>query len=154
VIAAALIALVILMASPFQHPMDRYKDRNPVVVMHGTEREAEAAARADAAKLNGRAYRASGTPSMEPLVVGQVYIVGAPKKYEEIQAGDICNYNARWAQGIVCHRMVQKDREGWIPSGDNNSRSEPFEKVKPDNYLDCVVKIHTYQGAEKTRVKK
>ncbi len=154
-ITIAAIALVILMASPFQHPKDRYRDRNPVVVVHATEKEAEAAARSDAASLKGTHYRTSGTSSMEPLVLGKVFVVGVPKKYEEVQAGDICNYRAKWANGTpVMHRMVQKDREGWIPSGDSNPRSEPYEKVKPDNYLDCVVKIHSYKGAEKTRVKK
>lgn len=146
--------LIFFMFPFLQNPAERYKDRNPAIVVHETEKDAAMAAYEEAKKLNGRYYKTSGTPSMEPLVMGRVYAVGVPKKYEEIQAGDICNYKAKWANGIVFHRMVQKDKEGWIASGDNNSRSESYEKVKPDNYMDCVVKIHTYKGAEKTRVKK
>lgn len=153
-IAIAAIALVILMASPFQHPKDRYRDRNPVVVVHATEKEAEAAARADAAKLKGISYRSVGTSSMEPLLVGRAFLVGVPKPYEQLQEGEVANYRPKWANGgVVVHRLVQKDKGGWIASGDNNRNSESWERVKADNYLDAIVKIHTYKGAEKTRVK-
>lgn len=154
-IALAAIALVILMASPFQHPKDRYKDRNPVVVVHGTEREAEAAARAEAASLKGQSYRTSGTPSMEPLILGKVFTVCVPKPYDQLRQGEIANYRAKFASGgLVLHRLVQKDKDGWIGSGDNNRWSESNERIRPDNYVDAIVKIHTYKGAEKTRVKK
>lgn len=154
-IALAAIALVILMASPFQHPKDRYKDRNPVVIVHATEQEARSAALADAAKLKGNHYLTSGTGSMEPLLTGRVYVVGVAKPYDQLQQGEIANYRAKFADGgIVVHRLVQKDKGGWIGSGDNNRWSESNERIKPSNYIDTVVRVHTYKGAEKTRVKK
>jgi hypothetical protein len=136
-------------------PSEKYKDRNPIVVVHDSEMEALAAAIAESKAIGGQHYKTSGTPSMEPLISGQVYIVSAPKPYDQLQEGEIANYGPKWANGgLVLHRLVSKDKEGWIASGDNNRNSESWEKVKPDNYRDCVVKIHTYKGAEKTRVKK
>jgi hypothetical protein len=158
VIAAAPIALALTLINVslfgYKPPHEKYKDRNPAVVVHETAEQAHAAAMAEAKALNGRIYKTSGTPSMLPLIDGQVFVVGQPKAYDQLCEGDIANYNAKWAGGTVLHRLVAKDKEGWIPSGDNNARSEPNEKVKPDNYCDVVVKIHTYKGAEKTRVKK
>lgn len=131
-------------------PASRYA--NPPVVMHDTEAEAAAAARLEASQNNGRLYRTGGTSSMEPLIVGQVYVVATPKPYDQLKEGDIMNYKPKWANGgVVIHRGVQKDKDGWIASGDNNPRSESWERIRPDNYLDTVTTIHTYKGAEKTR---
>jgi len=136
-------------------PAERYKDRNPVVVVHETAEDARKAAYSEASGLKGRVYRTVGTPSMEPFITGQVYVVGVPKPYDQLQQGEIANYRPKFANGsIVIHRLIQKDKGGWIGSGDNNRWSESNERIKQDNYLDAVVKIHTYKGAEKTRVKK
>lgn len=147
--------LLLTMLPFLQSPAEKYKDRNPAVVVHETAADARKAAIAEAVAIGGKHYQTSGTPSMEPLCVGKVFLVAAPKKYEELQQGEIANYRPKWANGgIVVHRLVQKDKGGWIASGDNNRNSENWERVKADNYLDAVVKIHTYKGAEKTRVKK
>lgn len=139
-----------------QSPAEKYKNRNPVVVTHATEAEARDAAMASAKQSGGGFYRTSGTGSMEPLMVGQVFIVNTKKPYDKLMEGDIANYRPAFkADGTMfLHRLVQKDRDGWIASGDNNKRSESWARVKPDNYVDVVTAIHTWKGAEKTRVKK
>lgn len=151
-----LIAVILsTVAKPFQHASTRYKDRNPAVVMHDSEAAARKAAIAESSERSGKWYRTTGTGSMEPLVAGRVFMAAVPKPYEELKVGEIVNYKPKWANGdTVVHRLVQKDRGGFIASGDNNPRSESEERVKPDNYLNTVVTIHTYKGAEQTRVKK
>ena len=138
-------------------PMEKYRDCNPKVVVHATQEEARIAAIDEASKSGGVAYNTSGTSSMEPLIVGKVYVVGTKVPYDQIKEGQVANYRAKWAAekgaGLVLHRLLQKDKDGWIASGDNNSRSENWGRVKPDNYVDVITTIHTYKGAEKTRVK-
>lgn len=54
---------------------------------------------------------------------------------------------------IVTHRLVQKDKAGWIASGDSNKHSENFERITPDNYFGTVLKIYTHPKSERHKKK-
>ena len=36
------------------------------------------------------------------------------------------------------HRAVLRDRGGWLMSGDNNARSESWDRVTPQTYVGTV----------------
>lgn len=88
------------------------------------------------------------THSMEPLIRGGDYLVIAGKrnrKFESLKAGEIILYQADWRPANaapVCHRLVKKDKDGWILSGDNAERSEPQWRVTEGNYIGVVVAIY------------
>jgi hypothetical protein len=141
---------------PFLTPQsERFKKMNPAIVVHPTADDARVAAEAEAKKVGGKLYRTANTGSMRPTISGQSYVVGVKKPYDQIKEGEIGNYMPKWAKGqVVIHRFVQKDKGGWIASGDANKRSESWERVTPENYHDTVTAIHTYVGADKEPVVK
>jgi hypothetical protein len=80
---------------------------------------------------------------MAPTFDNDDYLVGVAKPYDELKEGDVVNYRPKWNDGkLTCHRLVAKDKDGWIASGDNNGRSENWERVRPENYVDVVVSVH------------
>lgn len=119
------------------------KYHSPEVCIHGTELEAEAHAKEEAARINGKPYRVNPTGSMSPTLDGGDYVVGLGSPLEDASEGDIVNYLPEWNQGkLTIHRLVKKDKDGWIASGDNNRRYENWERVTKKNYVDKIVSIH------------
>ena len=63
----------------------------------------------------------------------------------EIKEGDILDYLGHPNQSRpdflkrTIHRAVQKDRGGWIMSGDNNRYTESWARVNEDNYFGKVL---------------
>jgi len=79
------------------------------------------------------------TNSMDGLLdVGTTGIEVEPKNELDLQIGDVVSYKADWADGLVCHRIIDigYDSEGWyaIVKGDNVNFADPgkvrFEQVK------------------------
>lgn len=91
----------------------------------------------------GQLYRIAPTGSMRPTLMDDDYVVTQKVPYEELKEGDIISYTPKWNKGkLTIHRLVQKDKTGWIASGDNNARSESWERVTPSNYVDKLVKVY------------
>lgn len=136
---------------PFlKSPAERYKDRNPVVVAGKSANEAEQVARANATAKKARIYRILDTGSMYPLIRGGQFVVGEPTPYGELQVGDIINYKPEWNGGKpAIHRIVAKDKGGFLLSGDNNPRTESWMRVTPENYLDRVTTIYDHPESVK-----
>ena len=90
--------------------------------------------------LGGKALVVAATGSMEPTLMAGDFIVVTKPPFPSIEEGDILIYKAEWSLSgaPVCHRAVQKDRRGWIMSGDNNRHSEPHWRVTEDNYMGLV----------------
>lgn len=87
-------------------------------------------------------YGVGNTGSMLPTMDAGDYLIGIKVPYEELKEGDIVTYNPDWnGKKSVVHRLVLKDKRGWILSGDNNPRSESWERMTPEKYTSKVVKI-------------
>jgi hypothetical protein len=89
---------------------------------------------------------------MQPLIHGKVYVVVRKVPYETITKGDLLVYmgrpNASRRDRIsMLHRTVQHDSGGWLMCGDNNARTESWDRVTPTNYLGTVTMILEFPQA-------
>jgi hypothetical protein len=107
--------------------------------------KAKAAALAHALKIDGRIFDVANTGSMRPTIDGTPFVVGEKAPYETLKEGDIITYNPKWNKGkSIMHRLVKKDKGGWIASGDNNKRSESWERVTPETYDSKIVAVYRF----------
>lgn len=70
------------------------------------------------------------TRSMEPVLNAHTNgIEIKPKSEEDIHIGDIVSYTSKYAEGIIVHRIIDKqtDEQGtyYILKGDNNPTADP-----------------------------
>jgi signal peptidase I len=70
------------------------------------------------------------THSMEPVISSRSYAIEVvPKSADQINVGDIISYKSEYADGIIIHRVIDKqiDSEGtyFILKGDNNPTQDP-----------------------------
>lgn len=116
----------------------------PLPLMEFDDEAAKIAAFYDAIReMGGNAYVAADTGSMRPTLDGGDSILCLPVPYEDLKEGDIVNYRPKWNNGkLTIHRLVLKDKGGWIASGDGNKRSENWERVTKDNYVDRATQIY------------
>jgi signal peptidase I len=126
----------------------------PPITQTDSDALASISARQAAAKFGGRgqSYFTLDTRSMEPTLQGGDYTVAEEVPYDQLQKGDIVTYQADWLppdSPPVTHRLVQKDKDGWIASGDNNPRSESWARVSERNYKAKVV--HVYRPKNPTK---
>jgi len=105
-----------------------------------------------AAANGGTVVTTSGTPSMEPLIHGQTFVVVQKRPFESIAKKEILVYmgrpdSSKPTRVKMLHRAVLHDRHGWIMSGDNNRWSESWDRVTPETYLGTVVALSEYTQA-------
>jgi signal peptidase I len=93
-----------------------------------------------------KAWKVSFTGSMKPFLRGGEIAV-TKADYDSIQVGQILVYKASYNNNPIIHRAVQKDRDGWIMSGDSAKHTESWARVNKDNYLGTVVAV--YQNLDK-----
>jgi hypothetical protein len=91
-------------------------------------------------------YVTSGTPSMEPFIIGRVYVVVQYRPYDSIERGEVLVYMGRpdankTGRSCMLHRAVLRDHGGWLMCGDNNHWSESWDRVTPVNYLGTAVVV-------------
>jgi len=100
--------------------------------------------------------RIADTHSMEPTLMGGDAAVVQKIPYADLKEGDIITYRPEWVKAKykpgetvhpVIHRIVQKDKGGWIASGDNNSRSESNERVTEQNYEGKLTRVYRVKKA-------
>lgn len=79
------------------------------------------------------------THSMEPVLSARANAIEVrPKSTDDIQVGDIISYESEYADGIIIHRVIEKneDEQGvyFILKGDNNPYPDPgkirFEQIQ------------------------
>jgi hypothetical protein len=102
-----------------------------------------------AARYGGSIMITSGTPSMEPLIHGQVYIVVMKQPFASINARDLLVYMGRPDESkpdriCMLHRATRREPRGWIMRGDNNPSDESWEPVTPESYIGTVAAIFTF----------
>lgn len=89
---------------------------------------------------NGQVYQVSYTGSMKPLLQGGEWVVSA-KNYDSIQKGEVLIYQAPYNQSPIIHRAVEKDKLGWIMSGDSAKHTESWFRVTPETYIGTTIAI-------------
>ena len=99
---------------------------------------AESLAHDAAAKLGGKAWSVGFTGSMKPLLTGGEIVVTV-HRFDDIQVGQVLVYHATYNRNPIIHRAVQKDRHGWLMSGDSAPVSESWARVTKENYLGTAV---------------
>lgn len=88
-----------------------------------------------------KVWHVSHTGSMKPFLQGGEYVVTVAN-YEAIRLGQILVYYAPYNKSPLVHRAVQKDKDGWIMSGDSAKHTESWYRVTKDNYLGTVVSVY------------
>jgi hypothetical protein len=116
---------------------------NPPKVRCATATEALQQAVKLAAAIDGTVVQTTGTPSMKPLINGRVFVVIKKHAYDSIQQRQLLVYLGRpdarsTERQSLLHRAVLRDRGGWLMSGDNNARSESWDRVTPQTYVGTV----------------
>jgi len=91
----------------------------------------------------------SGSPSMEPVIHGQAYVVLKKAPFEAIKQWDLIVYRGRPDESkpdqlCMLHRAVARRASGWIMCGDNNTWAEAWEPLTPDRYIGTVVGIFAF----------
>lgn len=139
---AALTFLSLLFVGGCGYP----KHIDPPLYTYDTPALTLLSAQAHARGVEGLLYTVADTHSMEPLLKGGDHLVVLPPSkapYAGLVAGKPIVYRAAWyLTSPVTHRLVAKDKDGWILSGDNNPRSEPQWRVTEDTYIGTVVGIY------------
>jgi hypothetical protein len=117
-----------------------------------SEQEALTLGHTFAASVQGRLIATSGTASMQPLIRGKAYLVVRDLPYDSIAQGALLVYSGRPNAAkkdrlTMMHRTVQRDAGGWLMSGDNNARTESWDRVTSSNYLGTVTMILEFPQA-------
>jgi hypothetical protein len=89
---------------------------------------------------NGQVFKVSYTGSMKPLLQGGEWAVTVAA-YDKIQLGQVLVYKAPYNQSPIIHRAVQKDKDGWLMSGDSSPISESWFRVTPESYIGTAIAI-------------
>lgn len=89
--------------------------------------------------------RFANTNSMDPVIdEGMNSLEIRPESPKNLDVGDIISYKAKFADGIIIHRIIdiQEDEEGtyYIVKGDNNDIPDP-QKVRFDDIQGVVIGI-------------
>jgi hypothetical protein len=85
------------------------------------------------------------THSMEPVLSARTNAIEiVPKNADQIKVGDIVSYESKYADGIIIHRVIEKNEDAdgvyFIFKGDNNPTSDPG-KIRFDQIKRVVVAI-------------
>lgn len=120
---------------------------DPKVVECASEDEARAKAQAESTPLAGATVlRFTPTGSMSPLIpMWGGFGVARYQSFDKARLGAVAIYNAVWNQSApFAHRLVQRDKDGYIASGDNNAHSEANYRVTSANYLGEVITVYRW----------
>lgn len=128
-----LIGAGLLLFNPFNPP----KIDPPVYLVNNPAEQAESTA----TKLKGKAWNVGYTGSMKPLLNGGEYVVTVAE-YHKVKEGMVLVYSATYHDKPIIHRAVQKDKYGFIMSGDSAPISESWSRVTPLNYLGTAIAIY------------
>lgn len=149
VIALLLVALLLGVAWHNQRDLERDL---PVPVKCADESDAWVKATAYVTEHGGSVIGTSGTPSMQPLIVGKAVLAWRKAKFADVERGAFIMYHpventSVFLQGlqvpappemIFAHVAAARDSLGVIPSGLNNARSESWGRVTESNFVGIV----------------
>lgn len=86
------------------------------------------------------------TGSMVPLIPKHgCSAVGKPIPFADVMLGTVVVYRPDWNnKNPVVHRLVAKDKLGFLASGDSTPRTESWERVTADNFSSVIVSLYTF----------
>lgn len=96
------------------------------------------AATQKAKEIGGKTWAVGFTGSMKPLLQGGEVVV-TQHNFDNLKVGEVVVYTATYHDKPIIHRTAQKDRYGWLMSGDSSPVSESWARVTKDNYLGTAV---------------
>ncbi len=137
----ALLCAAVLAFSGCGYP----EQKSPPVFAYDSPLIVQESARLHAREVNGYV---SGPNvccgSMLPVIQPGDFVIVAPTPFSDALLGKIAVYAPKWNKSnLVAHRFVSGDAQnGFIASGDNNPRSEPWEPVTALIYRGEVVAIY------------
>jgi hypothetical protein len=115
----------------------------PIVTECESQEAARNLAKKTIAATGGQIVATAGTPSMEPLIIGEAILIIAKCDYEDLAAGDVVQVNMKLGRFTdFTHRLFSKDGGGWTISGDNNSHYDKA-RVTPANLMGKCTHIFT-----------
>lgn len=97
--------------------------------------------------LSSAVLHSSGTPSMEPYLVGKnnYLLVDTSLPFFAIEVGDYVAYRAAWDHGnLVGHVVAKRSATSFIMSGINNPGYETNAPVTIDNYVGRIIFVATW----------
>jgi hypothetical protein len=116
-------------------------ESTPAPIPHETAWDAMTAAMREAGQIPGGFHSlTSGTPSMEPTIVGQVYAVVRPIAFAELRDGQIAVVELPDGRSVL-HRAMRVHGQ-WLAVGDGISR---VDTVTPENLRGVVVNLHRWR---------
>jgi hypothetical protein len=139
-VSIALAVLIIVLAG-----CGYAKRKDPALFFESSPAAQTIAAQLRAREVNGYAAGPIGaTNFMVPTIRAGDWLVVAPTPFTDDLLGRICIYAPKWhPRGTVAHRFAAGNAiGGFIPSGDNNARSEPFEPITATAYRGEVIAIY------------
>lgn len=80
----------------------------------------------------------------DPMFTIVAYAKPDSRPFEAIRKGDLVVYRPSWAKGLIIHQAVQKQGNGWIMSGLNNSQSESYESIGADKFVCIIEKVYVW----------
>lgn len=124
------------------------KHIDPVVIPCVDRAQAETAANTFAANnpdLIVREYDGR-TGSMTPLIpAAPGFYVAKKIQFKDVRLGTVGTYRPEFQVGEFMHRMVAKDKLGYLASGDANPRTESWARVTENNYTGEVLRLWHYR---------
>jgi hypothetical protein len=115
----------------------------PIVTECESQEAARNLAKKTIAATGGQLVVTAGTPSMEPLIIGEAILIIIKCNYEDLQPGDVVQVNTRLGRfSDFTHRIESIDGAGWSISGDNNSHYDKA-RVTPTNLMGRCTHIFT-----------
>lgn len=141
------LSLLLLAVAAFGLAGCGYADRiDPPTYLESSEAAAREAARLHAADIGGSYHQNVCCGSMEPLIHKGDYIVTKVTPWGNRLKGRVCGYlyhNDDGTKTAMLHRFVSGDADtGFIASGDNNPRSESWNRVLKEDFLFEAVAIY------------
>lgn len=125
---------------------------DPPVLPFSNADKRDAAARKYRDSVNGFYFIAADTHSMEPTIWGGDWLIEVRKPIEQVEIGEIITDRGDWQKPEAppeTHRVVLKDKDGLMVSGDNVNpvqadgvHSETQYRVREDNYIGTVLRIY------------
>lgn len=144
---AVFVALLLGIAWRSQHVLEAGL---PPKTLCASEADARERALLDIVAHGGSLLVTSGTPSMEPYIVGRAYGVYISRPFAEVPVGRLILYHPVGGtaglspESILCHVLAARDTAGGIPSGLHNARSEAWGRVTEANFVGEVVAIYSW----------
>ena len=132
--------LVLLIIFPLSSCVSNYRPIDPPIV-YCDPAQIQLLACIESFKVKGLVFRCIGYGSMLPIIKTGDYLIVMPKTFSENDLLEkIVVYKSKSNNLAVSHRLVRKDKEGYLAKGDHNLAAD-IEYVTRQNFIGEVIEI-------------